>query len=66
MPCRRARTSSATTAMLNSTCAAITAQVPICSLMPRPASEGLTRSKNDTKAISVEMPMTMPGTMMAM
>jgi hypothetical protein len=64
MPCSLARTSSATTAMLNSTCAAITAHAPISRRM-FPAS-GLTASKADTKAMSVEMPMTMPGTMMAM
>jgi len=29
-------------------------------------SHGFTTSNSDTKAMSVEMPMTMPGTMMAM
>ena len=32
----------------------------------RPASAGLSMSKTVTKAISVAMPMTTPGTMMAM
>ena len=66
MPCNRARTSNATTAMLNSTCVAMTLHVPICRRnVPSFSSMGLITSKIVTKVISDEMPITMPGTKMA-
>jgi hypothetical protein len=56
-----------TTAMLKSTWAAMTVQVPICARSPATLSRrGFTVSNTVTNAISVEMPITTLGTMMAM
>ena len=67
MPASRARTIRQTTAMLNSTCAAITVHMPIWKRKARTAStKGLMMSNNVTKATSVAMPITTLGTMIAM
>ena len=54
--------------MLKRTCAATIVGTPIASFGAasprRPASAGLSRSKTVTKAMSVAMPITTPGTMM--
>ena len=66
MPARRALMMSTTTARLNRTCAAMTVHSPICSrARPIASSAGLTASNKVTKAISVAMPITTPGTMIA-
>ena len=70
MPAMRARTITITSAMLNSVCAATIEPQPRS--MPgrlgpdAPAAIALTASRDGGEAISVAMPMTMPGTMSAM
>ncbi|MNF62922.1 hypothetical protein D3C84_446080 [compost metagenome] len=54
--------------MVNNECAAITVKNPMFNFGTvgnQLASSGLIRSNRLMKAISVEMPMTMPGTMIA-
>ena len=69
MPASRERTIRMTTARLNSTCAATIVVTPMASCGAsspnRPATTGFRTSNTVTKAISVAMPMTTPGTMMA-
>ncbi|MNH47237.1 hypothetical protein D3C78_1691760 [compost metagenome] len=64
----RLRTITITSAMVKSECAAITVKNPMFNFGTvgnQLASNGLIRSNRLMKAISVEMPMTMPGTMIA-
>ncbi|MNQ95967.1 hypothetical protein D3C85_1115520 [compost metagenome] len=64
----RLRTMTITRAMVNSECAAITVKKPMFNRGTsgsQLASSGLIRSNRLMKAISVEMPMTMPGMMIA-
>ena len=71
MPAMRVRTRTLTMADVNIACAAMTVPRPEAELRwRRPAagyaSTGLTRSNAVTAKMSVAMPMTMPGTMIAM
>ncbi len=69
IPRMRVRTRTLTIAIVNSECAAITLAVPSPSSGPPPdvkyAIHGLSQSSAVTMKISVAIPMTMPGTMIA-